>query len=87
MALELIDVSLSLSARPLVAGLSARVEPGQVLTLMGESGCGKSIWPAACSHHWQPAASYDSMDASSNGCRSNSGRSACCSRTTCCFRI
>jgi putative thiamine transport system ATP-binding protein len=42
MALELIDLSLALPDRVLVAGLNARVEPGDVLTLMGESGSGKS---------------------------------------------
>jgi putative thiamine transport system ATP-binding protein len=54
MALELIDLSLSLPTRVLVAGLNARVEPGQVLTLMGESGCGKSSLLAYLAGSLQP---------------------------------
>lgn len=42
MGLELIDLALMLEARVLVAGLNARVATGEVLTLMGESGSGKS---------------------------------------------
>ena len=42
MALELLDVELKLNGRPLVPAFSARVEPGEALVLMGESGSGKS---------------------------------------------
>lgn len=42
MALELLDVELKLNGRLLVPAFSARVEPGEVLVLMGESGSGKS---------------------------------------------
>lgn len=54
MALELIDVSLSLPGRMLVAGLNARVAPGEVLTLMGESGSGKSSLLACIAGSLQP---------------------------------
>ncbi|MEJ7137325.1 ATP-binding cassette domain-containing protein [Amphibiibacter pelophylacis] len=42
MMLELRDAHLSLDGRTLFSPLSARVAPGEVLTLMGPSGCGKS---------------------------------------------
>jgi putative thiamine transport system ATP-binding protein len=42
MTLELRDVSISLHGRELVPPLNARVQPGEVLVLMGESGSGKS---------------------------------------------
>lgn len=42
MALELRDVELTLHGAVLVPRFSARVEPGAVLVLMGESGSGKS---------------------------------------------
>ncbi len=42
MSLELVGLHLLLHGRTLVPPLSARVEPGQVLVLMGESGSGKS---------------------------------------------
>ncbi len=42
MSLELIGLHLLLHGRTLVPPLSARVEPGEVLVLMGESGSGKS---------------------------------------------
>ena len=42
MALELLDVELTLHGRVLVPRFSARAEPGEVLALMGESGSGKS---------------------------------------------
>ncbi len=42
MSLELREVALSLHGRPLVPHFSARVAPGEVLVLMGESGSGKS---------------------------------------------
>jgi putative thiamine transport system ATP-binding protein len=42
MALELLDVNVGVAGRALVRGLSARVEPGAVLALMGPSGSGKS---------------------------------------------
>ena len=42
MSLELREVALSLQGRPLVPPFSARVAPGEVLVLMGESGSGKS---------------------------------------------
>jgi putative thiamine transport system ATP-binding protein len=54
MALELIDLSLALPDRVLVAGLRARVEPGEVLTLMGESGSGKSSLLAYVAGSLQP---------------------------------
>jgi putative thiamine transport system ATP-binding protein len=54
MALELVDLALSLPQRPLIAGLQARVEPGEVLTLMGESGCGKSSLLAYMAGSLQP---------------------------------
>ncbi len=54
MALELVDLALSLPQRPLIAGLQARVEPGEVLTLMGESGCGKSSLLAYLAGSLQP---------------------------------
>lgn len=40
--LELRDVTLRLGADLLVAPLTLSVKPGEVVTLMGESGCGKS---------------------------------------------
>jgi putative thiamine transport system ATP-binding protein len=40
--LELIDVRIATPERELVQGLSARVGPGEVLVVMGESGSGKS---------------------------------------------
>ncbi len=42
MSLELQDVELRLHGRVLVPRFSARVEPGELLALMGESGSGKS---------------------------------------------
>ncbi len=42
MALELDDVHLRLGERDLVPPLTARVAPGEVLVVMGESGSGKS---------------------------------------------
>ena len=42
MALELQDVTITLSGRTLVAGLTARVGAGEVLAVMGPSGAGKS---------------------------------------------
>lgn len=42
MSLALIDLSLSLHQRVLVPRFSAKVAPGEVLVLMGESGSGKS---------------------------------------------
>jgi putative thiamine transport system ATP-binding protein len=41
-ALELINVSIAVHERPLVRSLSARIEPGDVLAVMGASGSGKS---------------------------------------------
>ena len=41
-ALELSGVRILLAGQPLVDGLSARVAPGQCLTVMGPSGSGKS---------------------------------------------
>jgi len=40
--LELVDVGLRLHGRPLIERLDARVEPGEVLSVMGPSGSGKS---------------------------------------------
>lgn len=54
MAFELIDVSLTLHGRCLVSGLQARVAPGEVLTLMGESGSGKSSLLAHMAGSLQP---------------------------------
>lgn len=54
MALELIDLSLALPGRVLVEGLHARIEPGEVLTLMGESGSGKSSLLAHIAGSLQP---------------------------------
>jgi putative thiamine transport system ATP-binding protein len=54
MALDLIDLSLALPDRVLVTGLRARVEPGEVLTLMGESGSGKSSLLAYVAGSLQP---------------------------------
>jgi putative thiamine transport system ATP-binding protein len=42
MALELIDVTIGVHGRTLIANLSARVGPGEVLAVMGASGSGKS---------------------------------------------
>jgi putative thiamine transport system ATP-binding protein len=42
MALELHDVTIAVAGRTLLRGLSARVERGQVLAVMGPSGSGKS---------------------------------------------
>jgi putative thiamine transport system ATP-binding protein len=42
MALELHDVCVGVHGRTLLRGLSARVAPGDVLTVMGASGSGKS---------------------------------------------
>lgn len=42
MALELRELALSVGGRTLLRGLSAVVEPGQVLAVMGASGSGKS---------------------------------------------
>lgn len=44
--LEISNLTLSLKGRP-VAQMSARVAPGEVLTVMGPSGSGKSILLAA----------------------------------------
>ncbi len=41
-SLQLIDIQLSVAGQRLFAPLSARVSPGQCLTLMGPSGSGKS---------------------------------------------
>ena len=46
MTLELDRITIARDGAPLVS-LSARIEPGQVLTLMGPSGCGKSTLLAA----------------------------------------
>ncbi|MFO1220464.1 MAG: ATP-binding cassette domain-containing protein [Burkholderiaceae bacterium] len=54
MALELIDLALTLHGRVLVAGLQAQVAPGEVLTLMGESGSGKSSLLAHIAGSLQP---------------------------------
>jgi putative thiamine transport system ATP-binding protein len=40
--LELIDVSLSVNDTPLISHLSHTIKPGEILTLMGASGSGKS---------------------------------------------
>jgi putative thiamine transport system ATP-binding protein len=40
--LELVDIRIATPERTLVRGLSARVGPGEVLAVMGESGAGKS---------------------------------------------
>ena len=42
MALELRDVTIAVAGRDLLRGLTARVEPGHVLAVMGPSGSGKS---------------------------------------------
>ncbi len=42
MALELADVHIGVAGRALLRGLSARVDPGGVLAVMGPSGSGKS---------------------------------------------
>jgi putative thiamine transport system ATP-binding protein len=42
MALELHDVTIAVAGRDLLRGLTARVEPGHVLAVMGPSGSGKS---------------------------------------------
>ena len=42
MSLELHDVTIAVAGRALLRGLTARVEPGQVLAVMGPSGSGKS---------------------------------------------
>ena len=42
MALQLIDVTISVHGRALIRSLNARIEPGQVLAVMGASGTGKS---------------------------------------------
>jgi NitT/TauT family transport system ATP-binding protein len=42
MSLELVDVRLSYTGRPVLDGLSLGVRPGEVLVLTGPSGCGKS---------------------------------------------
>jgi len=42
MALELADVTLRLHGRTLIRALTARIEPGAVLAVMGASGSGKS---------------------------------------------
>jgi putative thiamine transport system ATP-binding protein len=54
MAFELIDVALTLKGRTLVSGLQASVAPGEVLTLMGESGSGKSSLLAYMAGSLQP---------------------------------
>jgi len=41
-ALQLIDVTISVHGRALIRSLNARIEPGQVLAVMGASGTGKS---------------------------------------------
>jgi putative thiamine transport system ATP-binding protein len=40
--LELIDVSLSVNDTPLISHLNQTIKPGEILTLMGASGSGKS---------------------------------------------
>ena len=42
MTLEVKNVSLTLKGSPLFSGVNFLVKPGQSLTLMGDSGCGKS---------------------------------------------
>jgi putative thiamine transport system ATP-binding protein len=42
MALELHDVTIAVAGRDLLRALTARVEPGRVLAVMGPSGSGKS---------------------------------------------
>jgi putative thiamine transport system ATP-binding protein len=42
MSLQLDDVTISLHGEPLFQGLTARVEPGAVLAVQGDSGSGKS---------------------------------------------
>jgi putative thiamine transport system ATP-binding protein len=42
MALQLDKVSISVHGRTLIRDLSARIEPGQILAVMGASGTGKS---------------------------------------------
>src|SRR5262245_41986375 len=41
-SLELGNVMLRVHNRVLIQGLTLRINPGDVLTVMGESGCGKS---------------------------------------------
>ena len=42
MTLQIRQLSLSLSGTPLLDGLDISIQPGEVFTLMGRSGCGKS---------------------------------------------
>jgi putative thiamine transport system ATP-binding protein len=40
--LQLSEVTISLPERPLIESLTLSIAPGEIVTLMGESGCGKS---------------------------------------------
>lgn len=52
--LELHAISVTRQGRPLFAPVSLRVEPGQVVTVMGASGVGKSTLLAAVGGHLPP---------------------------------
>ena len=83
------DVTITLHGAT-VLRLSACVQPGEVLVVMGESGSGKSSLLAFLAARWarrsRPAAACGSTGATSPRCRPRRAASACCSRTTCCSR-
>ncbi len=52
--LELIDLQILVHRRPLFGPLNLRIRPGEVVTLMGASGSGKSSLTLALAGHLQP---------------------------------
>ncbi len=58
MTLQLANLSLSLSGEPLIAPFSLMVNAGEIVTLMGPTGCGKSSLLAAIAGELAPPLAF-----------------------------